>query len=60
MCLCVKFPFDFCSLAKPEHVEKLFNYVTKEPEASASENVKFRYAVEVVRVGLLGLVPIVQ
>lgn len=30
-------------LAKPEHVEKLFNYVTKEPEASASENVKFRY-----------------
>lgn len=36
------FVFVFCSLAKPEHVEKLFNYVTKEPSSEASENVKFR------------------
>lgn len=39
----------FCSLAKPEHIEKLFNYVTKEPEADASENVKFRYGLRVKR-----------
>ena len=38
----------FCSLAKPEHVEKLFNYVTKEPSPDASENVKFRCVMKLV------------
>ena len=45
------FACHFCSLAKPEHVEKLFNYVTKEPARDASENVKFRYVMKQLCVG---------